>query len=121
MNYTYKYAIFSILFFSLVYYIISRGTKVNCELYEQYKLSSFEGVVVKKFIDKREHSFPFVYVKNNKSDHIEKLDLFYDTNAYGVINLKDTLFKRKNDPWIYKKCKRNLIKMTVLTYGCNNL
>lgn len=113
--------IFFILFFSLVYYIISRGAKVNCELYEQYKSSSFEGIVVKKFVDNNEHSFPFIYVKRNKSNHIEKLNLFYDTNAYGVINLKDTVFKIKNDPWIYKKHKRHIIKMTVLTCGCKNL
>ena len=120
MKKIYKYIIFLIFFFSWVYYMISQGRQVTCDLYKQHKIASFEGIVVEKFIDEKEHSFPFIYISNYKDNHLEKLNLFYDTNAYKVIRLKDTIVKIKNDPWLYKKDKKSLIKLTVVTYGCKN-
>jgi len=111
----YRYLIFVVLFAGAIY-LINILNPSNCDLYDGYKKSSFEGVVIKKFIDKKEHSFPFVYVKNE--NHLEKLNLFYDTTAYKAIYINDSIIKLKNDPWIYKKINHKLWKVKIITDGC---
>jgi len=121
MKRAYKNIIFLVLCFSFIYYLIHRSNQVNCSLYKGYKKSSFEGIVIKKFIDVNEHSFPFVYVRNYKSNQLEKLNLFYDNSAYAAIHLKDSIIKLKNDPWIYKKNGQILLKVKIITFGCQKL
>jgi hypothetical protein len=105
----------------MVFAMIKISKQASCENYKQYRKSSFKGVVVKKFIDKSEHSFPFIYLKTNNRD-FEKLNLNNDsTSAYNAIQMKDSLVKFKDNPWIYKIAEDKLLKLTIISCGCDSL
>jgi hypothetical protein len=113
--------IFFVVFVAFIYYMINRSSQINCNLYNEYKESSFEGVVVKKFIDVDEHSFPFVYVRNYNNNHLEKLNLFYDSSVYKVLHLKDSIVKLKDNPWLYKRNGQRLLKIKIITFACQSI
>lgn len=78
--------------------------------------TSFDGIVIKKFIDTKEHSFPYIYIRN-KNYHVDKLDLFYDSSAYKNIEINDSIVKFRDDPWIYKRHDQKVLRVAIITFG----
>ncbi len=117
----YRYLLFGAGFLAFIYYMETHTNQFLCNEYNQYLKISFNGIVIKKFVDPNEHSFPYIYIGNDKKKNdIEKLSLFNDTTAYNYIHLNDTVVKFKDDPWIYKKTNSKLLKLTLINYGCIN-
>ena len=117
MKTRFKALIFTVLFIGFIYYMESHRDDAVCDAYAGYVARSFSGVVVKKFIDPHNHSFPFLYIMS--SDGIEKLNLVSDKNhTYNVIGVNDAIRKVKNDPWIYKIKDNQLSKFKLIDFGC---
>lgn len=74
-----------LLFFSVVFvsfFLIGKcQPQLLCNLYEEYINTSFDGIVSRKFLDPKQHSFPYVYIRQKKTDSIEKLELFNDISS----------------------------------------
>jgi hypothetical protein len=118
----FKYFLFGLLFFSFIYFITPNRKQALCNAFGLYLHHSFDGVVIKKFINYKEHSFPFIYVRNSVDKHITKLDLFDDkNNVYNSLKINDSIVKLINDPWIYKRVNNKLKKWKAIDFGCKNL
>ena len=117
MGKKYKILIFIFLFGCFVYYTETHTKDAVCDEYSKYVARSIKGLVVKKFIDSKEDSFPYLYIKS--AGGVEKLNLYYDkNNTYESINLKDTIYKIKNNPWIYKSKNNEMKKIKLIDFGC---
>jgi hypothetical protein len=74
---------------------------------------------VKKNIDRKEHSYPIISIKNFTKDSIVNLNLSLNTtDFFNVINVGDTLLKTKNSSWIYKKEAGAFNKYKSINFDC---
>ena len=104
----------AIIFLSVV---IWAGSNNGCRLYENYKAQSFEGPVIKKFINPDDHSFPIVYILGK--DDIHEINFSYDTVVYNAIKKGDTISKMKNDKFMYIKNNKKSIK-AIMQFECDS-
>lgn len=87
-----------------------------CKLSKEFKESSYRGVVVKKFIDKENHSAKMILIKHN--DKIIDMNLDSDTTSYfEYVNVGDSIIKAKESVNL-EVIKRNQIKDFSLYFGC---
>jgi uncharacterized membrane protein YukC len=115
-----KFLIFVISFFTIIYFISPSRKEALCNSYQNYLAIQFNGIVIKKFIDSNEHSFPYIYVKDFLNGTITKLNLFDDDqHTYENISLKDSIVKFKGSAWLYKRVNQKLVKVNIINFGCN--
>jgi hypothetical protein len=62
----YRYLLFAAGFLAFIYYVETHKNQFLCNEYNEYLKISFNGIVIKKFIDPDEHSIPYIYIRNDK-------------------------------------------------------
>jgi hypothetical protein len=81
------------LFFIAVYFCVPSDNCLNCIARERFRQEEFEGVVIKKYLDRSDHSTPIAELRNTR-DSIEKIYLF-GSGLFDGINTGDSLKKSK--------------------------
>ena len=92
----------------------------RCVVYEDFLKLSLNGIVISKYIDSSNHSFPTIEIKNFKSTNTEKLLLDLDTsNVYNRLNIGDTVFKSKNSDTIFRVESKKQYFISKVNFGCS--
>ena len=113
---------FIMVFVGIWYYRKIHSDTLYCNIYRKYNALSFNGVVVKKFLDPKDHSFPYLYIADTLNrESIIKLNLFYDKSGlFQNVNLNNRLIKFPKNPWVYKVENHKMIKFKYLNFNCPN-
>jgi hypothetical protein len=78
-----------------------------------------DGVIVQKFRNPNEHSYPTLIIKNFDSDSLESLNLLGDTtNTYNALNVSDTIFKNENEDQLFLKKNGGYQPIARIDFGC---
>lgn len=98
-----KYIILAIIVFLVFYFLIPSVNYSNCINAERFMKSSFEGIVVNKYLDNQQHSVPTIEVLNDHGQ-VNKLYLFGEySGLYESISLHDTIVKSKGSSNVFKQ------------------
>lgn len=107
------------LFFIAIYLFIPSLKQGECNKYHEFLKIEFKGILVKKNIDRKEHSYPIISIKNFRKDSIINVNLSLDTtDFFDVINVGDTLLKTKNSSWIYREEAGVFTKYKSINFDC---
>lgn len=111
----------ALLLFFIIRFIIPQFSKNSrCITYDEFLKTSLNGVVLKKYIDSSEHSFPIIEIKNFKELGTEKLNLNLDNSGvYDKINIQDTLNKEIGKDEIFVIKNREKILLSKIDFGCS--
>jgi len=89
------------------------------DAYKQFRSQEYKVVIIDKYIDKKEHSYPTLIYKDLKGNRIIDQNLVHDVSGFfNFVSIGDTLIKQKNGISInIKNTKTDTIY--ILDYGCN--
>ena len=109
-----------ILFFIYIYFFTPSFNEGHCLDYNHFKEMDINGVVVEKFRNPNEHSYPTLMIKNFNSDSLQSLNLLGDTTkTYDILNVSDTILKKKNEILLYFKENGSYKLLNAIDFGCN--
>jgi hypothetical protein len=113
---------FGLAFLSSAIFLFSSLPSLNdsaCNAYKEFRSQEYKVVIVDKYIDKKEHSYPTLICKDLKANRIVNHNLVHDVSGFfKFVSIGDTLIKQKNEIGInIKNAKTDTIY--VLDYGCN--
>ena len=98
---------------------IIKSFNAECDTYKTFLQLTYQGIVIKKYIDSSEHSFHTVEIKNFKDSAIQKLTLdFVKTDFVWQINPGDSIYKNRNSDTVYLFNKGSK-RLYSLNFGCN--
>ena len=112
---------FGLVFLSSAIFLFSSLPSLNdgaCKAFKKFRSQEYKLVIVDKYIDKKEHSFPILVCKDLKDNRILNQNLVHDISGFfSFVSIGDTLIKQKNEIGInIKNAKTDTIY--VLDYGC---
>ncbi|MEJ8820319.1 hypothetical protein [Lacibacter sp. H407] len=117
------YILLPIILFSffIFRFLIPQFSKdARCITYKEFQKIKLDGILIKKYIDSSQHSFPTLEVQNLGDSRVEKLNLNLDASGfYDKINLLDTLYKEVGKDEVYIKNNGKKIIMKI-DFGCDN-
>ena len=91
----------------------------SCNLLKRYRRLNLNGILANKFIDSSEHSYPILII-NNFDSTVEKINLVLDTtNLFSVVDIGDSIFKKKNETWLEIKSNNKHFKRNI-DFGCSD-
>jgi hypothetical protein len=94
--------------------------KAWCKEYKNFLDLDFNGTVAKKYHDEKNHSYPIIEIKSLEKDETIKLNLALDeSNLFKVVNLSDTLLKRKGENLVFRKKGGTIEELSKVDFGCN--
>jgi len=109
------------LFFIIRFLIPELSKDSRCIIYKEFLKIGLDGVVLKKYIDSSQHSFPTVEIKNLNDFKIEILNLNLDTSGiYNKINLNDTLSKETGKDEVFVIKGKEKVLLSRIDFGCSN-
>ena len=110
-----------VIFFIYIYFFAPTVQEGLCLDYRDFKEMEINGVVVQKFRNPNEHSYPTLMIKNFDSDSIQSLNLIGDTtNTYDKLKVFDTIFKKKGEILLYLKEHNSYTLLDSVDFGCSN-
>jgi len=115
-----KIIVYCLILLPVLLTIISQLNKNSrCITYDNFLKTSLDGVVVNKYIDSSQHSYPTLEIKNLKNLELNKLNLVLDTTSfYDDVSVSDTIYKELNNDSVFRF--KNGIKCFILKidFGC---
>jgi hypothetical protein len=118
---THKAIIFFGLFLTAVYFCVPSVNYTNCLYGEDFRQSEFEGVIVRKYLDKSSHSTPVAELRNYK-DSIERISLFGDhSGLFERVNNGDSLKKSRGTMEILKKVNNQFTRFGYADFNCDSV
>jgi len=116
-----KAIIFFGLVFTAVYFCVPSVNYTNCLSGEHFRQIAFEGVVLRKYLDKSDHSTPIAELKNYKNS-IEKIYLFGDhSGLFDRIAAGDSLKKNKGTIEILKMVNGDYVNFGYVDFNCDSV
>jgi hypothetical protein len=120
-----KRVLFSIslcaIFFIVMYFFGPSLEKGRCYDYNIFKDKEIDGIVVNKFRNPNEHSYPTLMIKNFNSDSLQSLILSSDTtDTYNALNISDTILKRKGEDQLFLKQNGIYKFLNRIDFGCDH-
>lgn len=112
------YIAFFSFFLLCIFPFIKQAFQSNCNAYQDFLKDSYNGIVVKKYINREQHSYKTVEIKNLTDSKINVFLLDFDISCfYDKININDTIYKEHGNNTIYLTNK-NGKSISVLDFGC---
>ena len=110
-----------LLLFLIIRFIIPQLSKDSrCITYNEFLKIKLNGIVLKKYIDSSQHSYPTIEVENLQDFKIEKLNLDLDTSGiYYKVNIYDTLAKEIGEDEIFVIKNKEKILLSKIDFGCS--
>ena len=97
---------------------IIKSFNAECNAFKAFLQLSYQGVIVKKYIDRDEHDYHTIEIKSFNNIQNEKLILDYDKSGfYKMINVNDTIYKKTGSDTIFIDNNSGK-KRYVLNFGC---
>jgi hypothetical protein len=108
-----------VIFFSWVYFFTPSYNDSQCNKLKDFKKLYINGVVIKKYIDSQEHSYPMIFIKNFNSNDTVNLNLVFDTtNLFNVLKESDTVYKDRNKLDLYISNNGKSVFFNRIDFGC---
>ena len=116
-----KGIIFFGLFFTAVYFNVPSINYTNCLYGEDFRQSEFDGVIIRKYLDRENHSTPVAELRNYK-DSIERISLSGDhSGLFDRVNSGDSLKKNRGTMEILKKVNNEFIRFGYANFSCDSV
>ena len=98
---------------------IKRDNERVCESYKDFKKSTFNYLVVNKYIDSSQHSYPTLILQDKAGNQYKDYDLNFDNSAvYDLLSVGDSINKGIQTDLV--RIKNSKIDTTVkVDFGCN--
>lgn len=107
-------ALIYIFFFSISF------NQAECTYLIDFKKLKFSGIIINKFIDSSEHSYPLIIVKDTDVRENITINLVYDTTkTFNILNIGDSIKKEFGSLYIQKKVGSKYIKLARIDFGCD--
>lgn len=91
----------------------------SCRAFADFKNQEYKAVIVDKYYDKKEHSYPTLIYKDQNGNKIINQNLILDNSGlFDYVRIGDTLTKKKNEEYIQIKSAK-VDTMIILDFGCN--
>jgi hypothetical protein len=91
----------------------------SCSVLKRYRRINLNGILTNKFIDSSEHSYPILVI-NNFDSTVETINLVFDiTNLFSVVDIGDSIFKKRNETWLEIKNNNKHFKRNI-DFGCSD-
>ncbi len=108
------------LFFIIRFIIPDLSKNSRCIIYNEFLKIKLNGIVLKKYIDSSQHSFPTIEIENLKDYKIEKVNLNLDTSGiYNKISVNDTLSKETGKDEVFLIKGEEKILLAKIDFGCS--
>jgi len=118
---THKAIIFFGLFLTAVYFCVPSINYTNCLYGENFRQIEFEGIVIRKYLDKANHSTPIAELMTFK-DSIERISLFGDhSGIFKRIRDGDSLKKNKGTSEILKRINDKYVRFGYADFNCDSI
>lgn len=112
--------LFLVVFFGLVKFFTPNLKDTPCKLYREFMKRELRGIVVNSYIDKSNHSYPIVEIKNEKTGKIEKLNFVLEkSDVFNKIHVSDFLVKVINSDAIFIEKASKLELVGNVDFGCD--
>lgn len=110
-----------LVFLSSAIFLFSSIPSLNdsaCNAYKEFRGREYKVVIIDKYHDKNDHSYPILIGKDLKGNGMINQNLVHDKSRFfSFVSIGDTLIKQKNEVGInIKNAKTDTIY--VLDYGC---
>jgi len=116
----YKYLVIVVLFLLVVYFIVPSINYTNCRSSQRFHKIIFDGVVVKKYLDRSEHSMPTIEILD-LNDSLTEISFFGEhTGIYDRINISDSLRKIRGSNEILIKTRGEYLQFGVVDFKCDS-
>jgi len=111
--------LFFMFFFGLVWLLFPGPNEASCNRQDDFLKLKINGLVLKKYIDKEQHSYPIIEVKDFDSDSVIVINLVCDkSDAFSKINVMDSLIKPTGVNSIFRNINNKLVMIAVVDFGC---
>lgn len=88
-----------------------------CNSYENYYKMELNSIVLRKYVDDRNHRHTYIHLMNNMLDSLVLFNI--DTYVFESINVGDSLTKKSNSDSLHVYDPINqLRKSFIIVYGC---
>lgn len=117
-----KVYILILLATSLLYlfYFTNNFNQAECTRLKDFKNLKLSGVIINKFIDSSEHSYPLIIIRDTLQKGKVAINLIYDTTkAYNILNIGDSIKKDFGSLYIQKKVSGKYLKLSRIDFGCD--
>lgn len=117
----YEYLIFLGLFLLIVYAAVPSINYTNCRSNQRFQKTIFDGVVVKKYLDRSEHSIPRIEIMGF-NDSLTEFSFFGEhTGIYNRISISDSLRKMGGSNEILIKISGEYVRFGVADFQCDSV
>jgi hypothetical protein len=108
-----------IAFIFLVAGIIKKDNEKVCDTYKDFKKSTFNYLVVNKYIDSTQHSYPTLILKDKNGNQFKDIDLVSDNSSlFDLLSVGDSINKERQTDLV--RIKNGKIDTTVkVDLGCD--
>lgn len=112
--------LFLVLFFGLIKVFLPGLNDSPCILTDNFNKLDINGIVIKKYIDSDQHSYPILKIRsNNGLDTVLTINLVLEKSGlFERINPLDTLYKHKDSNEIYIQQDNRLRLIGKADFGC---
>lgn len=99
---------------------IKRGNERVCDSYNDFKKSSFKYLVVNKYIDSTEHSYPTLVLEDKNGNKFKDFDLVsYNSRLFDLLSVGDSMNKEMETDLV--RIKNNRIDTTInINFDCDD-
>jgi hypothetical protein len=108
-----------ILFIFFVAASIREVDAAPCNSYKDFKSYTYDYVVINKYIDSSEHSYPTLILQNKDGYRFKDLDFIFDkSNFFYFLNIGDSIKKKKGEDMI-RVINSKIDTVLKVDFGCD--
>jgi hypothetical protein len=109
------------VFILVIYVIVPSVNYTNCVSNNRFQNLTIDGVVVKKYLDKSQHSTPIVEVQNFLGC-VDKIYLYGDgSGLYERIQLRTVLKKERGSNEVLIKEENRYVRLGIANFNCDSV
>lgn len=110
-----------VIFIIMLHYLTWSKEESDCNHYNDFKSLTFDGIVIGKYYDKSQHSYPTIELKSLHENSIQKIYLVGEkSNLFNLLSKSDTIFKKKNSALVLIKRNGLFSNLSKANFGCKH-
>jgi len=103
----------------MVHYGRPNDNEIKCRLYNEFKDLNLNGVIINKYFDRTQHSYPTIEIRSIENDSIQKFYLVRDrSNLFNLLRINDTILKEIKYAVVFRKQNGEFIKLDSVDFDC---
>lgn len=103
------------------HYLVPSTNEYNCIRDIRFKSLDINGVVIDKYYDETNHSYPTIDIKTLDNVSIQKINLFgEESNLFYLLQISDTIRKDKFRDIVMRKRNGTYTKLVKVDFDCKD-